>query len=540
MKFLGLLGLLGIAASTLPAQSTVTVEGVVVDSATGAGISGCTVRLFFAGGRVADGAVNILMREILTNEVGIFQAAGLKPGDYTALAQKQGYSGTRPVQFHVNGDGSPGPRLELIPLAILRGRVLGIDGKPARASVDLGPGSNNSVSTDEDGYFTFERLTPGSYTLLGRPETAEPVSTQEGSRTEVAPTYYPSTVDRVQAELITVRAGAEQTGYEIRLRSAPVYRVSGIVLDPAGYPAPDALVQLSNATAAGLSGHSNDHQVFSIRSSPFADVPDATQSTTTGDDGEFEFSSVRAGDWTLRVESDSVRDDIHQQDVIGFGSATITLGGRDLADIRIQLVLPVDLSGSVEGTDVAPPDISRFVAVTLTGENGNSGGSAHVDANGALRFEGVIPGRYLISTEASGDYYASVLLGSIDVTGQTAELASSSPPMRVVLKKGGTIRWSLEQSDSWAVVLVPQSLTGLGYFVLGIPSGGFMTALAAHPSELTGIPPGEYYVTALDRFNPRTMADAPSLRELVPRAADVRVEAGSVSFVQLKINHAPD
>ena len=115
------------------------------------------------------------------------------------------------------------------------------------------------------------------------------------------------------------------------------------------------------------------------------------------------------------------------------------------------------------------------MAVTLTGENGNSGGSAHPDANGALRFEGVIPGRYLISTEASGDYYASVLMGSSDVTGQTVELASS-PPMRVVLKKGGTIRWSLELSDSWAVVLVPQNLTGLGYSVQEIPSGGYRIA----------------------------------------------------------------
>ena len=112
--------------------------------------------------------------------------------------------------------------------------------------------------------------------------------------------------------------------------------------------------------------------------------------------------------------------------------------------------------------------------------------------------------------------------------------------MRVVLKKGGTIRWNLEQSDSWALVLVPQSLTGLGYFVQAIPSGGFLTFPAARPSELTGIPPGEYYLIALDQFNPRTMVDAPRLRELVPRAASVRVEAGSVSFVQLKIIHAPD
>ena len=50
MKFLGLLSLLGIVASPLPAQSAVTVEGVVVDSVTGAGISGSTVQLIFIDG----------------------------------------------------------------------------------------------------------------------------------------------------------------------------------------------------------------------------------------------------------------------------------------------------------------------------------------------------------------------------------------------------------------------------------------------------------------------------------------------------------
>jgi hypothetical protein len=396
--------------------------------------------------------------------------------------------------------------------------------------VDLGPGFRRRVSTNEDGYFAFEQLEPGSYTLLGRPEAAQGVSIRGDLRTEVVPTYYPSVLAPTQAVLIIVRPGVELSGYEIRLQSAPVYRVSGIVLDPTGKPAPDAVVQLLDRVVDGFTGFNGGQEVFSVRSSSFAQTSNATQSSTTDEDGVFEFPSVRTGDWTVRVESDAVRDEIRQRDVIVFGSATITVGNQDLEDLRIQLGLPLDVSGTVETGD-APLTVARAVAVTLTGESGYFGGTAHPGVNNALLFEGVIPGRYLISAEAIGNYYASVLMGSRDVTGQTVELNTSSLPMRVVLKPGGKIRWTLEQSSSWAVVLMPQKLDGLCY---SVQSG------VARTSEMTGIPPGDYYAIALDKFNSRTMADISHLRDLLPKATSVRVEEGSVSYVQLKIDTFPD
>jgi Carboxypeptidase regulatory-like domain len=536
MKVPAVLGLFGIVALPLLAQNTMTIEGVVVDTVTGAGISGSAVRLTY--GEVRGNVIRIIqsLPEVVTNGVGSFRVSGLKPGDYMVMAQKQGYFSTAAPQFfHLNADGSPTRlRVELTPFATVRGRVFGIDGQPVRATIDLGPGSNNSVSTNEEGYFTFEQLAPGSYTLLGRPAAAEPVSSEEGTRTEVVPTYYPSALERTQAELITVRAGAELSGYEIRLQSVPVYRVSGIVLDPAGRPASDAVVQLLDRVADGSTSFSGGREAFSIRSRSFADRLNATRSTTTGEDGVFEFPSVRTGDWTIRVESDLVRDEIQQRDVGVFGSTAISLGRGDLDDLRIHLAMAIDLSGTVEGSD-ASPAIARAVAVSLTGESGYFGGTAHPDVNGALRFEDVIPGRFMISAESTGDYYASVLLGSSDVTGQTIELGLSSPPIRVVLKRGGTIRWTLEQSSSWAVVLIPRDLTGVGYSVQSrIATNAELTGM------LTGIPPGEYYAIALDRFDSRTMADTPHLRELAPKATSVRVEQDSVSFVQLKINHFTD
>jgi hypothetical protein len=508
MKVLAFLGMFGIAA-LLPAQNTVSVEGVVINAATGAGIGGVTV---FAAGH-----------SILTDEAGVFRVAGLKPGDYSGYVAKQrGYLGDFiQFRFHVNADGTPArPRVEMVPPATLRGRVLGIDGMPAQANVYLGPTSRDSVSTNDDGYFTFDQLAPGSYTLLGEPKDAEPVSTPEGLRTGVVSTYYPSALESSQAESISIRAGADLSGYEIRLQSAPVYRVSGMVLDLNGEPAPNAVVQLLDKVADRVTGPSAG-QMFRIQRSSVAGAANATQSVSTGEDGTFEFASVRPGDWIIRVESDSVRDEILHRDVVLFCSETISLGGQDLEDLKLRLRMPFDLSGTVDGGSAG---------VTLTGETGYFGGSVRSDADGRLRFEGVIPGRYLISAVASGNYYASVQLGSSDVTGQTVELTASSPPLRVVLKQGGTVRWTLDPSNSWTVVLFPRTLTGFGYYAPDL----------MRSSQLTGIPPGEYYAIALDQFNPYTMADAPQLRELVPRATSVRVEEGADAFVELKINHVAD
>ena len=97
-------------------------------------------------------------------------------------------------------------RFELNPPAVIRGRVLGTDGNPARAFVDLSKG--RTVNTDAEGSFVFENLEPGPYTLLAMTKTIEPVTAHDGNRTEIVPTYYPSVVDPTQAESIVVRAGA--------------------------------------------------------------------------------------------------------------------------------------------------------------------------------------------------------------------------------------------------------------------------------------------------------------------------------------------
>jgi len=401
--------------------------------------------------------------------------------------------------------------------------------------VDLGKG--RTASTDAEGSFAFQNLSPGPYTLLARPKIVERVSVHEGNRTEVVPTYYPSAVEPTQAESIVVRAGAELSGYEIRLQSVPVYRVRGVVLNPDGKPAAKAVVELQARIAGGnphrffFLGGTSSRQSFSIRTGQVG-LPEPEEPFVTGDDGAFEFASVRAGDWTIRAEGNAVWDPARQTDVSDVGSDAFSLGRGDPDDLKIQLATPFRLSGVAVLTDGSPTPPGVALAVSLFSETGRAGSGGIVEPGGMLRIH-VTPGAHEIRADVLlGNYYAdSIMLGPTDVTSQRVELTPASPPLKIILKPAGTIRGTIEDAEIGTVVLFPQSVTGIAYSA----SSGACRAFA-----LDGIPPGDYYAIALDHFDPRTMADAVRLRSLMPMATSVKVQQGSVANVPLRVNRVPD
>jgi hypothetical protein len=518
------------------AQDTATVEGVVVNKVSGAGIADATVR--FSASRAN-------RYETRTDETGAFRIAGVKPGDFDAAVEKSGYfpvdaaaflviPGDRP-KYHVDPAGVPlRLRLELNPPAVLRGRVIGADGNPARASVDLGKG--RTVNTDAEGSFTFDKLSPGPYTLLARPKTIEHAAAHEGTRTEVVPTYYPSAVEPAQAQSIVVRAGAELTGYEIRLQSVPVYRVRGLVLNPDGKPAAKAVVNLQPR----IPGEGPDRPFlipggprasFSIRTSD-VELLEPEESFVTGDDGLFEFPSVPAGDWTVQAEGAPAEDQIQHRGVLSVGGVTFSLGHGDPDDLKIELAIPFSLSGIVVLSDGSAPARDLALGVSLYSDTGRAGTGGITDASGVLRLD-VVPGANRILADVlMGNYYAdSILLGSTDITTQRVALTPASPPVKIILKAAGSVHGTIEDPVPATVVLFPQSFAGIGYYAQSDAGRNF---------GLAGIPPGEYYAIAVDHFDPRTMAGAVRLRSLMPLATSVKVQSASSANVELKVNRVPD
>jgi len=526
-----LFGALAAFTAFAVAQDAGTVEGMVINKVTGAGVADATVRIV---------APRANRYEIHTDPTGFFRITEVKPGDYNASVEKSGYFpdsevfallGDRP-KYHVSPGGDPlRLRLELNPPAVLRGRVIGTDGNPARAFVDLGRGRTaRTAYTDAEGSFVFEALQPGRYTLIARPKAIEPATRLESGRTEVVPTYYPSVVDPTQAESIVARAGAELSGYEIRMQSVPVYRVRGVVLNPDGKPAAKAVVELQakvgNVEQFLIPG--NMRQSFSIRTGEIG-LQD-TEPFVTGPNGMFEFPSVRAGEWIVRGEGDPILNE--SREVSGVGSTAFVLGRGDPDDLKIQLAMPFHLSGTAVLSDGSPPAPGVILGVSFYSETGRSGSGGMTGSGGALRLD-VFPGADEIRADVMlGNYYAdSIMLGSTDITRQKVELTPASPPIKIILKPTGTIRGSIEDASPGTVLLFPQSFTGIGY----------STQIGVEKTfELPGIPPGVYYAIALDRFDARTMSDALRLRALMPRATSVRIEQGSAASVQLRVNHLPE
>jgi hypothetical protein len=506
MKSAALL-LFGLAA--LAQDNSRILEGTVVNSVTGVGIDGATVTLLKPKNKDLEATYSAV-----TDAAGSFSIAGVEPGIYISVAQKPGF--IRPLSFvpSIQIDQNPPPlRLELIPPARLRGRVIGTDGKPAaEVRVAIGNQYVNTATTDAEGAFVFDKLDPGSYGLLARANHVR--------------TYYPATVDPASAEPILVRAGADQSGYEIRLQPAPrTYRVRGVVLDAAGKPAPKTVVEPLAASGIYTTGEllaaSRGAMGFSISSRSPGVAPESEDTAVTGPDGVFEFPALLERNWIFRVESEE-----HI-----FAAAEVSVR-QDIDDLEIRLESPVDLTGTVTLSDGSPLPDDTTMLVRLNSVDGTPGAAAK-NEKGTLKFKNVTPGRFRINAGATrtGRFYvAAVMAGTTDVTSQTVSLNAASPPIRVILKPGSTISGTVEKCEGAEVMLVPQN---------PVPGDtGWLRECGAGGSfEFASLAPGEYYAVAvmsIDLRNLQGFSDLEHLRAVVRDATAVRVDEGAVASVQLK------
>ena len=228
------------------APSGGTVEGTVINSVTGAGIGEASVVL--AGNKSG-------RYETTSDAAGHFKITGVAPGSYRPDVKKDGFASPTfdlntllsSPGLRVAADGDPVKvELQLTPLDTILGRVLGPDGKPAAGvEVSVSPNIMAEVAvTDGEGRFALHDLRPASYTLIARPpKSAQAELAKDG--TAMVTTYYPSVADQSLVQPIVVR-GQENLGggYEIRMQTALVRHVRGIVLDEEGKPSPGAELTL--------------------------------------------------------------------------------------------------------------------------------------------------------------------------------------------------------------------------------------------------------------------------------------------------------
>jgi hypothetical protein len=283
--------------SPLFAQPTGSVEGRVTNSVTGEAVPGVVIRFM---------DTHSLVFKTTTDASGAYRLTGLADGRYGGEFSKDGFADNNgnplvPVSAGIAGHQD----IQLQPWSSLRGRVLDEDGTPAaKIPVELRGSTalNSTTLTDDTGAFLFENLPPGAYPLLAKPQPK--TRTVDGVRLGAVPIYYPSATDLSQAVPIVVGKGADLAGLDIRLRSVPVHRIAGRVLDPSGKPAAHATIRLMGKASPtrqelGLFMTLTGDVPFSFVQIAGPGPEPELARVDSGEDGIFEFLAVEPGDWRL-------------------------------------------------------------------------------------------------------------------------------------------------------------------------------------------------------------------------------------------------
>ena len=533
MRFFALIAVL--ACRGLLAQ---TVAGTVVDASSDLGIP--DVAVYFGSDHGPE-------YKTTTDSGGRFRIEGVKPGEYGAGFEKAGYipqhSGTansllRPVK--IAGSEPTMVQVRLSAFGRLRSRVVDAEGKPvAKALVMLGIDGEYS---DDDGQVEFTDIRPGDYTIDAEPPPTPQPTRNSGERVEPIRTWYPSAPEKAQAQTIHIGSGANLTGYEIRMRTSPVYRVRGLVIGPDGKPAAKAGVKYSSPNDRTLSFSSSG---FTSKQGPdgkygFADAGPLAYFTVSRNssraqlaeepnttNGVFEFRAVPRGIHNLTAYIDT--GNAMRSPAV---SAISLFVDHDIDGLEIHIDPPATLQGSIEIQGIDKPYDRVLLSRAFISVDGLTSGNFRPD--GSLNLASVSSGSHAISMAPGlpgGYYLASLTLGSRDIMGQPVNLSAGAPPLRVVYKpNGGTVAGSLD-AEATAVVMIP--VTSGGEF----GAQGRTSTVASGSFAIESLAPGSYYAFAVDRVDLAGFYSSRFSDEIRKLATAVNVTEGSSISPTLKTIH---
>jgi Carboxypeptidase regulatory-like domain len=339
------------AVSAQPAS----VDGTVVNRATGQPLAGVHVRLFTgdfgsAGVDRAYGAIS--------DRAGHFSVSGMQPGLYIVVLERAGFlqaqaAGPSPVATLAlkAGQNVTGRKLEMNPRAMILGRVVDEYGDPMQGfAVETRPvppdhapapvffGLSN-VATDDRGEFRI-LASPGRYYVLAFPDWLDQGVTAEvradGSVAAVyAPTYYPSAAETGSAAVVQAGPGQDVAGIEIHL----MRKASGHELTLSG-----------QVTGAPEGAQVN----VTLRYGESFDKLNSARSLGTSD-GKFSFTGLQPGYYRAFARYSSSKTSLQNLPM------DFRLDDADQTDMQLALRPGEELTGTLEiaGNSVAGASVEK-------------------------------------------------------------------------------------------------------------------------------------------------------------------------------------
>jgi Carboxypeptidase regulatory-like domain len=520
--FVVLAWLIGVQAQApLPATpGTATIRGHVV-RADGPAIPHAEVRLL-SPDKPGDARVT------LTDQDGRYEFEALPAGRYTIAASKTGFVSREFGQERALEPGQPvqirtGETRERVDIALPRhgaisGRVIDENGEPVEG-ITVSVKEIRSVGgrrrlaavsgvtarqTNELGRYRVYGLQPGDYVI-----SAEIALGDTDNNRPFPITYFPGTINPDQAQQIRIGWADEVSNIDFALAPVRAARVTGRTVTSSG-----ELFQAGVQMRPSWRSTGAIAEAVGARAQP---------------DGGFEFVNVPPGEYVIQAFKGSE-----------IGWQFVTVSGADVTEVTVATLPGSTITGRVtfEGGD--PPAARGLEILPAPADPDQTpffGASSAADIHDDWTFEltDVIgPARLRISRAPAGWTLARVIVNGLDATDAVMPFGTAAQSVRdvQVVMTNQITRLTGVVTDSSRAVIAFAAERDRWYQGSRFISAARTTQQGAF--NITGLPPGSYLVTAVDRLpDDDAWQDPAFLAQLVPPATRIALAEGQTATMTL-------
>jgi hypothetical protein len=455
-------------------------------------------------------------RSTTTADDGQYEFNNLPAGQFRLAASKLGYTTLQYGQRAGDTDGSTvdvgdaqvRTRIDIgLPRnSNVMGRVVDEFGDPVEnAAVTLSQikyqaGRRRLVSvsgmsgraTDDLGRYRIYAVPPGEYVVnasVGQVVAFQPSTGLSG----YAPTYFPSTTNPREAQLVSVPRSQDVTGVDFVLVPTPTATVSGRKTGADGQPFGGSLWLMPSQRSGAIVTPGSGARIY--------------------DDGRFEFPNVAPGDYVIQGEQGGTSAGREGQ----FASTFVTVNGADVPDVLLQATPGSSISGRVVFEGDGPP----VQALTITPARADFDRTPNQTAAGEvgpdLRFTmtGIRgPRRITLGRAPAGWMLKSVSASGVDVTDVPLPFGTADQSLfdvqvvvtsRITELSGTVANARGELSTDYTLLIFPVDrdrwYPGSRYFRRAGPASG-------GNFSVRGLPPSDYFVAPVAEWSVLKDGDA--------------------------------